>query len=124
MKIFKIAESKLHIWLDDERDPKSPDIQREFGTNGNEVWIKTIEPIQELILQNKVDFIDFDNDLGEGNKEGRDLAKWIEEKAFNKEIKQFGWQVHSMNSVAAIEIEQAMTNADRFWTMDYKRLIV
>ena len=115
MKIFKIAQSKFHIWLDDERDPKSPNVQELFGTTGNEIWIKTIEPIQELILQNKVSFIDFDNDLGEGNAEGKTLAQWIEEKAFNKEIKPIGWHVHSQNTIAAPEIYKAMTNADRFW---------
>ena len=115
MKIYKIAQSKLHIWLDDERDPTDPNIKELFGTTGNETWIKTIEPIQDLILQNRVGFIDFDNDLGEGNKEGRDLALWLEEKAFNNEIEPIEWHVHSQNTIAAPEIAKAMQNADKFW---------
>jgi len=115
MKIYKIALNKLHIWLDDERDPKDPNVKKIFGTSGDELWIKTIEPIQDLILQGRVGFIDFDNDLGEGVKQGRDLATWIEEKAFTKEIEPIEWHIHSQNSIAATDIYIAMTNADKFW---------
>jgi len=115
MKIYKISQSKLDVWLDDERDPKDANVKKLFGTNGSEIWMKTIEPIQELILQNRIGLIDFDNDLGEGIAEGKVLAQWIEEKAFKKEIEPIEWHVHSQNSIAAKEISKAMSNADRFW---------
>ena len=114
MNWYKMSQANIELWLDDERDPKNPQIQRDFGAKGTELWVKTVpEAIKHLSIDN-VTFISFDNDLGT-DLEGRDLAKWIEEKAYYKELPKLGWNVHSKNPVAAVEIQKAMSNADNYW---------
>jgi hypothetical protein len=61
--------------------------------------------------------VSFDHDLGDSDElTGYDIAKWIEEKAFNGEISRFTWAIHSANPVGRVRIKQAMQNADKFWT--------
>jgi len=104
-KIFKKANELKNLWLDDLRPMPS----------GFDIWAKTVEDAQKYILEGNIGFISFDNDLAQ-EKEGRHLATWIEELAFNGEIQKIGWKVHSANPIGAKSIEQAMTNADRFWS--------
>lgn len=115
MKIFRISNASIDLWLDDNRDPKDPKIKELYGSTGNEVWVKTVEEAKPYIEQGNVRSISFDNDLGEGITEGHILAKWIEEEAYFKRLPKIEWQVHSQNNVRNKEIFQAMTNADRFW---------
>jgi hypothetical protein len=117
MKIIflKKSISSVKLWLDDERDPTNIFIKENFGSSGDEVWVKTVEEAKDIISKGNVSSISFDNDLGEGNTEGRELAKWIEEEAYFKRIPKLQWRVHSMNNVAGPEILRAMNNADRFW---------
>lgn len=105
----------MKLWLDDERDPKSNKIQSLFGSDGDEVWVKTIEQAIYYLNQNVVESISLDHDLGY-DKTGLDLANWIEEKAYNGSLERLVWSVHSLNSVGAKKITQAMRNADRYWS--------
>lgn len=114
MKIFKIS-SEINLWLDDERDPKNPDTQRLFGANGSDIWVKTIEEAISYLEKGVVSSISFDNDLGEGKREGRHLAAWIEERAYFRTIQPLKWKIHSQNPNGRKEIMQAMENADRYW---------
>ena len=106
----------MRVWLDDERDPKDPFIQQRFGAKGDEVWVKHTWDVKDLILAGNVEFVSFDNDLTSGEPEGKDLAKWIEEQAFNKAIPPMKWAVHTQNPAARKEIIAAMKNAERFWS--------
>lgn len=92
------------LWLDDLR-PMPSDF---------DIWAKTMEEAQSYINNGNIGFISFDNDLSQ-EKEGRHLASWIEEGAFNGTIQKMVWRVHSANPIGAKEIEQAMINADKFW---------
>ena len=107
--------SKIRLWLDDERDPKDPKIQQQYKAVGNEIWVKTVEEALPYFQSGNVEYISFDNDLGEGNTEGKKLAEWIEEQAYYKKIPRIQWMVHSQNPAAAKEILRAMQSADRFW---------
>jgi len=120
MSWYKMAQTNISLWLDDNRDPSDPKIQELFGAKGDEIWVKTVDEAMKYINAGNVDFISFDHDLdNEGErpseKTGYDLAKWIEEGAFDGSIGQMGWNVHSRNPVGAKGIVDAMTNADRFW---------
>lgn len=115
MKIFRIASNGIKLWLDDNRDPQDPQVQKLFGSTGDEIWVKTIEEAKSYISQKNVESISFDNDLGEGIEEGYVLAKWIEEEAYFGRMPKIQWRVHSQNNVRNKEIFQAMTNADKFW---------
>jgi hypothetical protein len=103
------------IWLDDERDPKDPVIQEKFWATGDEVWVKTADEVILLLLSNEVEFISFDHDLGESQRTGYDVAKFIEAGAENGTIDPMGWRVHSQNSVGAANIRSAMHSAERWW---------
>ena len=117
MNWYKMAKSNKYIrlWLDDERDPTRPEIQNKFGAQGNEIWIKTVDEAIEYLKQGNVEHISFDNDLGEGEKEGYQLAKWIEEQAYLKQLSKIEWNVHSQNPPASLSISAAMSQADKFW---------
>lgn len=106
----------MKLWLDDERNPKDPYIQKMYGATSDMVWVKTVKEAINFLMLGCVTFISFDNDLGWFKEEGYDLAKWIEEKAFKKELKKLNWAIHTQNDVAFIKIQQAMRNADKYWS--------
>jgi len=114
--IEQIGKKQIRLWLDDERDPKDPTIQKEFGAQGDEVWVKTVEEAISYLQNINVSHISFDNDLGEGNKEGHELATWIEEQAYNNKIPPLTWSIHSKNPPASEKIRAAMTKANEFWS--------
>jgi hypothetical protein len=106
----------MYLWLDDVRDPKDSEIQKRFGAIGNEQWVKTPQETIELLKTGNVKSISFDHDLGLPEPEdGYQVAKWIEEQAFLKQIPKLIWRVHSTNPNGAKYIKAAMKNADRFW---------
>lgn len=119
MSWYKLAQSVIRLWLDDERDPKNPQIQRDFGSFGDEIWVKTQNEAIKQLMGNNVVSISFDNDLGEPESvvgSGYGLAKWIEEKAFLGELNRLEWSIHSKNNVASKFIEMSMNKADEFWS--------
>ena len=63
--------------------------------------------------------MDFDHDVGEGwtkgMENGYDVAKWIEERAYNGTLKSFQWRIHTDNKVGGKNILAALMNADKFW---------
>lgn len=93
----------LWIYLDDIRDP--PDI--------NWTVCRTVKEAKKLFIQNEVDFISFDHDLGEGES-GYDLAKWMVK---NFKYPKLGYTVHSSNPVGATNIKEILEWAKRkgFW---------
>jgi len=123
-KEFYILMEKEHnggliIWLDDERDPSNKNTKKLFGTTGREVWCKTVRIAKEMIVANngRIKKISFDNDLGEYEQEGKELAKWILEKTLDGDTGDFkiqrfdDWLVHSQNNIAASEIDNLMHDA-------------
>ena len=116
MNWYKMAQQAgIYVWLDDIRDPNNLEVQKRFGSQPGMVWAKTVDDAIKLLEQGNVVFIDFDHDLGEENKDGYDLAKWIEQMAYENKLKPFKWTVHSLNPSGAKMIEQAMRSAERFW---------
>lgn len=110
-----MSQSTIHLWLDDERDPALPFIQEQFGADGSETWVKTVDEALSYLNQDVVVSISFDHDLGDSLATGYELAKIIEEKAFKNEIGPLQWRVHSANPKGANDITAAMTSAERFW---------
>ena len=85
---------KRLLWLDDIRNRFKEhrasvqyvcyeflDIEPKDVENSVEItWVKTQPEFEKYIIQNGLpDFISFDNDLGIGNGEGYDCAKWLVE---------------------------------------------
>ena len=113
--IIKANTPKIRLWVDDERDPRDPVIQKNFGAVGDEVWVKTEQEAIEYLSQGNVEFISLDCDLGENAGRGYKVAEWIEEKAFNHQLAPMEWEVHSQNSVEALKSIQALLKADLYW---------
>ncbi len=105
----------MKLWLDDERDPKEPFIQENFGATGDEFWVKTVSSAVRYLMQGNITSISFDHDLGY-NGTGLDVAKWIEEEAFYGRLQKLDWFIHSKNEVGAKNIEKAMRKAESFWS--------
>lgn len=102
----------MRIWLDDEREPQR------FDLIGNplrwDVICKIAQAAIDLVRTGHVMFIDFDHDLGPGLT-GYDVAKEIEQLAFQKKIPPIDYAIHSGNVVGANQIDEAMKNAWKVW---------
>ena len=103
------------VWLDDLRDPKDPFIQTNYGADGTEVWVNSVEEAITLLETGAVTSISLDNDLGEGLPEGYDVALWLEEAAFFNRIPRLEIWAHSDNCVANPKMRKAIENAYRYW---------
>lgn len=110
------GEYGIHLWLDDERDPSNAYIKNNFGSRGDEVWVKTAAEAIKLLSQENVVSISLDHDLGPPEAgSGHDVAKWIEEAAFHGHLKPVKWRVHSANPVGSSNMAAALNSAERFW---------
>lgn len=102
---------KTFLFLDDERVP------------GDVTWI-TLHRGSYQIARNYRDFtnyvkhygipdvISFDNDLGDGEKEGIECAHWLVDQVLDGHLNwnpNFQFTVHSKNGVAAKRIEGLLT---------------
>lgn len=100
----------MRVWLDDVRELPL----------GFDVHVRTAVAAIELLKTGKVTAISLDHDLGLDYhpvpNSGYHVAKWIEEAAFNGELKPLEVFVHSQNRVGAEHMRMALENAKRFWT--------
>ena len=115
---------KTILWLDDIRDPytgkfsvevlylKEEYLEIEPDTKKCKVyWVKTQSEFENYIKENGLpDLISFDNDLGIGNGEGYDCAKWLVEYCIDNDKELPLWYVHSANPVARENIEKLLNN--------------
>jgi hypothetical protein len=116
VRVGPVSFIMIKIWLDDERDPADNYIQENFGSSSDMIWVKTAHAAINRLKDNNVSFISLDHDLGPPNcGTGLDVAKWIEEQAFNGKLNALAWAVHSMNVIGSKNITRAMQNADKFW---------
>ena len=105
MNWYKIAQSVM-VWLDDERPMPSP-----FN-----FYAKTATQAIQALQQGNVTAISLDHDLGDpSNGTGYDVAKWIEQNAFNGTLKRIAVTIHSQNPVGRQRMMAAIQNANRFW---------
>ena len=98
----------MRVWLDDIRKPPE-----------GWVWVKTAPECIELLETGQVTHISLDHDLGTDNwvppNSGYDVAKWIEENAYNKSIPMISCRLHTQNPVGRKSMAQALQNAYRYW---------
>ena len=115
---------KTILWLDDIRDPytgkfsvevlylKEVYLGIEPDTEKCKVqWVRTQSEFENYIKENGLpDLISFDNDLGIGNGEGYECAKWLVEYCMDNNTELPKWYVHSANTVARENIENLLHN--------------
>ena len=94
------------VWLDDERPMPE----------GFDLHVKTAREAISLIKSGVVHSISLDHDLGDdANGTGYDVAKFIEEGAFQGSIAPMEISVHSANPVGSNNMRKCIDNAKRFW---------
>jgi hypothetical protein len=96
----------MRIWLDDVRP-----MPAEY-----DVWLRTAEQAILAIRLGGVTAISLDHDLGdESEKTGYDVARFIEEGAFNDTVAPIEIHVHSANAAGRQNIIRAIRKAEKFW---------
>jgi len=95
----------IRLWVDDER----------LAAPGFNVRASTYEEAIGYLDTGRVVLMSLDHDLGTG-KSGYDIAKWIEERAFLHLIPRIDWRIHGSDPGYASSMEQALRNADKFWS--------
>ena len=114
---------KTILWLDDIRDPfvikewiyTIQYLKEEYLEIEDEPcevqWVKTQIEFEKYIKENGLpDLISFDNDLGIGNGEGYDCAKWLVEYCMDNNVQLSKWFIHSANPVAKENIKNLLIN--------------
>lgn len=109
---------KILLWLDDYRDPFDKKIDwmifSPIGKDINIKWVKTQQEFQDYIMINELpDAICFDHDLGTGNGDGYECAKWLCKYCdkFEKELPLYA--VQSSNVVGKQNIISYLENYKR-----------
>ena len=102
------------LYLDDERNPKTP---------GTWVIARSFDEFVKIILEKGLPAeISFDNDLGAGQPEGYDCAKWlVNTKQFD--LRSLKVNVHSANPKAPDNICKLIENWNKMlekYGQDYK----
>ena len=114
---------KTILWLDDIRDPfvikewiyTIQYLKEEYLRIEDEPcevqWVKTQIEFEKYIKENGLpNLISFDNDLGIGNGEGYDCAKWLVEYCMDNNVQLPKWFIHSANPVAKENIKNLLIN--------------
>lgn len=102
----------VKLWLDDVRE--APD---------GWLWVRTAREALAILKTVVVDEISLDHDLGldgvtaedENGQSGYDVARYIEEMAYEGRMSRLKWSVHSSNPVGRKRMEAALRSAERFW---------
>lgn len=106
MTIAHGLKDGIRIWLDDIRP------MPEFYTH----HCKTATEAIALIQTGNVTHISLDHDLGNDNDgTGYHVARYIEERAYRREIPRINWQIHSANPVGRQRMTIAMQSADSYF---------
>lgn len=95
----------MWVWLDDVRPmPES------FTHH-----VKTAAEAIELLETNQVTLISLDHDLGDNQRTGYDVAKFIERAASKGVLKRLVVAVHTANPVGRLNMCAAIEKAKKFW---------
>jgi len=105
------GDKKMKLWLDDVR-PMPYDY---------DVHVKTAGRAIQLIKAGFITEVSLDNDLGDvywddsPTGEGRHVADFIEQGAYEGTVRRIKCHIHTDNVVARMYMEQAILNANFYW---------
>lgn len=91
------------LFLDDER----------FPTSDDRIIVRSVEDAIAWVQENEFpNFVSFDNDLGEGQREGWKFAQWLVNHDLDTETMPAGFDFypHTQNPVARDRIEGTIRN--------------
>lgn len=107
-KVWMESNDKLKVWLDDVR-PMPSDF---------DIHVKTADEAIKKLKTNQVNLISLDHDLGEeDSKTGYDVAKFIEQSAFDGSLNPLEIKIHSANPVGVNNMRMCINNSYRFWSL-------
>lgn len=105
-KNLKETQGPITAYLDDNRP--TPD--------NFDVHVYDSEHLMEMLSYKNITHISLDNDLGPYcHVEGYQVARFLEEQAFENKIPKLQIQIHSANTVASKEMQQAIAKCNEFW---------
>lgn len=97
---------RLKIWLDDIRP-----MPQDFNLH-----VQTVAEAIDKLKTNHVVLISLDHDLGDyDTKTGYDVAKFIEESAFDGSLIPLEIRIHSANPIGVNNMKMCINNAYKFW---------
>jgi len=97
----------MKVWLDDLRE-----MPTDF-----DIHVTTADEAIALLTTGKVTEISLDHDLGEVKYgTGYDVACYIEKAAYSGQLFPIKVTIHSANPVGRAQMEQAITNAESYWS--------
>lgn len=107
--------TKTLLWLDDYRDPfdKKADwlIFSPIGRDVNVAWAKTQVEFQDhIMIYGLPDAICFDHDLGIGNGDGYECAKWLVNYCQFTNLELPKYNIQSANPVGKQNIDMLLKN--------------
>jgi hypothetical protein len=105
----------MKLWLDDVRDPKKPQIQEQFGAEGDELWVKTSYEAINYLKRPDVISISLDYDLDPGAGTGLEVAQWIAEQAIQGNLKRIIWSLHSSSREGRWAMARYLKQAEEAW---------
>lgn len=94
----------MKLYLDDVRD-----LPHDY-----DVLVRDAQTCIDLLKTGLITHVSLDHDLGT-EMTGYDVAKFLEQAAFEKRIPQLTWNVHSANPVGAKQMSRALENAEYYW---------
>ena len=105
---------KIKLFLDDD----CHSTERRRLAEGYDVWVDRAQDAIAYLSKGNVSHISLDHDLGDQDLvgSGYDVAKWIEEAAYEGKIPRLEWRCHSANPVGRRNMEKALESADNFWS--------
>lgn len=91
----------MKLWIDDMRNPNSILWRDRYGIPADVVWAKTYDEAYDLIMNNVIEWVGFDNDLGDyQNRQGKHLFAILEEQVVMGKNPMFEAVFQTSNSVA------------------------
>lgn len=104
----------MNLWIDDIRDPSDIVYVNMYNIPSDVVWAKNYDDALELILNNEINWIAFDNDLGDDkDRQGKHLFSVLEERVVNGYNPMFIAVFQTSNSVAKNQMILGYTNLVR-----------
>lgn len=91
----------MKIWLDDQLDDtERPERLTPAGFRGARNFAEFKALIEKSVRDNElIEVIDFDNDLGDGEKEGHEILTWLSENYPKLVVGETEIKIHSANTV-------------------------
>lgn len=95
----------MRVWLDDVRP-----MPEHF-----DVHVKTAQEAIDLLKTGKVTRMSLDHDLGNDFMTGYDVAKFVEQAAFEGTLAPLRFSLHTDNPVGRKNMAAALRNAYKYW---------